>query len=871
MNDDSNDFEESSSEADINILSEAEKDILLSNFMNNKQFSSESDIPTSMPVLPVRDIVVFNYMIVPLIVGREKSIEALEVALENNRHILICTQKDKDIEEPTSEDIYKTGTVASVLRVLKLPDNRIKILVQGLSRAKIRQVLSVEPFIEAEIEPVIENDRAVTSEEEALMRTAREQCEKILTVRGLSSREIMPLLNSIDSPGHLADLIAANLRLKVEYAQSILECIDPCERLTLVNEQLMKEVEVASMQARIQNNAREGMDKAQREYYLREQLKAIRKELGDTGEDEEDVDELREAIIKAKLPEEAMKEAEKQLRRLASMHSDSSEASIVRSYLELLSELPWSKLSKDRLDILHAAKILHADHYGLEKIKERILEFLSVRKLNPKSKGTILCFAGPPGVGKTSLGKSIAHAMGRKFQRIALGGMRDEAEIRGHRRTYVGSMPGRIIQALKQAKTRNPVIVLDEIDKLASDFRGDPASALLEVLDPEQNATFSDHYLNIPFDLSKVMFICTANHLENIPPALRDRMEILTLSGYTLQEKIAIAKTYIIPRQIKEAGLKAKEVDIPDEVIEKTIIDYTREAGLRKLEQTIATICRKIAYRKTMGKEAYRTITPEILQKLLGAPRYLEEETDTQQLPGLATGLAWTSVGGEVLQVETNIVKGKGKLTLTGQLGDVMKESAQAAVSYLRSKIKELKLPSDFSEKFDIHIHVPAGAVPKDGPSAGITITSSLLSALTGDPVNQDFCMTGEITLRGRILPVGGIKEKILAGVAKHIHNVLIPKQNTKDLEEIPKDLLCKINIYPIAHIDEALPLLFGKKYGKSTVQPISVDAVYANRDENVVSSQAVSTKKAATKKIKQITRTSTKQKSSTKTRIAKK
>ena len=861
MNDDNNDFEEPSSEADINILSEAEKDILLSNFMNNKQFSSESDIPTSMPVLPVRDIVVFNYMIVPLIVGREKSIEALEVALENNRHILICTQKDKEVEEPSAEDIYKTGTVASVLRVLKLPDNRIKILVQGLSRAKIRQVLSTEPFIEAEIEPVIESDTTNTSEEEALMRTAREQCEKILTVRGLSSREIMPLLNSIDSPGHLADLIAANLRLKVEYAQSILECIDPRERLTLVNEQLMKEVEVASMQARIQNNAREGMDKAQREYYLREQLKAIRKELGDTGEDEEDVDELREAIIKAKLPEEAMKEAEKQLRRLSTMHSDSSEASIVRSYLELLSELPWSKLSKDRLDILHAAKILDSDHYGLEKIKERILEYLSVRKLNPKSKGTILCLAGPPGVGKTSLGKSIAHAMGRQFQRIALGGMRDEAEIRGHRRTYVGAMPGRIIQAIKQAKTRNPVIILDEVDKLASDFRGDPASALLEVLDPEQNATFSDHYLNIPFDLSKVMFICTANHLENIPHALRDRMEVLTLSGYTLQEKIAIAKRYIIPRQIKEAGLTPKEVEIPDDVIEKTILEYTREAGLRKLEQVLATICRKIAHRKTMGKKAYPVITPEILQKLLGAPRYLDEETDKQPLPGLATGLAWTSVGGEVLQVETNIVKGKGKLILTGQLGDVMKESAQAAVSYLRSKSKELKLPADFSEKSDIHIHVPAGAVPKDGPSAGITITSSLLSALTGEPVNQDFCMTGEITLRGRILPVGGIKEKILAGVTKNIHNVLIPKQNTKDLEEIPKELLSKINVYPIAHIDEALPLLFGKKYGKSHLSPVSLASIYPEEhDEEVIEQKKSSrtTKKTVTTKAKTTSRSST-------------
>ncbi|MGL4721706.1 MAG: endopeptidase La [Desulfovibrionaceae bacterium] len=796
---------------DINILSEAEKDILLSNFMKSKQFSSSSDIPTSMPVLPVRDIVVFNYMIVPLIVGREKSIEALEVALENNRHILICTQKDKEVEEPSPEDIYRTGTIAAVLRVLKLPDNRIKILVQGLSRARIRDIVSVNPFMEAEIEPLQEEENNISSEEEALMRSAREQCDKILSIRGLSTRDIMPLLNSIDSPGHLADLIAANLRLKVEAAQNILECINPTERLRIINKQLIKEVEVASMQAKIQHVAREGMDKAQKDYYLREQLKVIRKELGDTQTEDEDLDELQEALKKAKLSPEAQKEADKQLKRLTSMHSDSSEASIARSFLELMAELPWSILSKDRLDIKKAEKLLNEDHYGLKKVKERILEFLSVRKLNPKSKGTILCFAGPPGVGKTSLGKSIANAMGRKFQRIALGGMRDEAEIRGHRRTYIGAMPGRIINALKVAGTRNPVIMLDEVDKLASDFRGDPASALLEVLDPEQNSSFSDHYLNIPFDLSKVIFICTANHLETIPSALRDRMEVITLSGYTVQEKIAIAKKYILPKQAKEAGLKIKEVLISDTILEHIITQYTREAGLRNLERTIASICRKLAHKKASTKKTFSNINQKILHSLLGAPIFLEEDTDQQELPGLSTGLAWTSVGGEVLQVETTIMKGKGILLLTGQLGDVMKESAQAALSYIRSRAEQLGISPNFQEETDIHIHVPAGAVPKDGPSAGITLVTSIISALSGKPINKDFCMTGEITLRGRILPVGGIKEKILAGVAKKIKNVLIPFQNKKDLEDIPQDLLRKIHVFPVAHIDDALPLLFGE------------------------------------------------------------
>ena len=768
------------------------------------------EFPIELPVLPVRDLVVFNYMILPLFVGREKSIKAVDAALNGSRYMMITTQKDEATEEPTPEDLHTTGTVVMIMRMLKMPDGRLKVLVQGVSRAKVNQFTATDPYLMAEVEGLEELEvEELTVETEAMMRAVREQSEEILSLRGVSTSEIMSVLNTVHDPGRLADLIAANLRMKVPEAQSILECDDPIERLNLVNKQLQKESEVANVQARIQSMAREGMDKAQRDYYLREQLKAIRKELGEAEAGEEEAEELAEALDKAGLPKEVRKEASKQLRRLTTMHPESSEASVVRSYLEWLAELPWKKLSRDRLDILKAQEILDEDHYGLDKVKDRILEYLSVRKLNPKSKGPILCFAGPPGVGKTSLGRSIARSLGRKFQRISLGGMRDEAEIRGHRRTYVGSMPGRIIQTIKQLGTRNPVIMLDEIDKLGSDFRGDPSSALLEVLDPEQNNNFSDHYLNVPFDLSKVMFICTANQLDTIPGPLRDRMEIIHIPGYTMQEKVRIARRYLLQRQTEQNGLKEDDVSIADSVLAKIIQEYTREAGLRNLEREIGSVCRKLARQKAEGTKGPYKVTAKTLQKLLGIPRFIDEEKDAEMLPGVAQGLAWTPYGGEILNIEVTTMKGKGKLTLTGQLGDVMKESAQAALSYARANAEELGVDPDFLDKHDIHIHVPAGATPKDGPSAGVTLLVALISALNDKPVSHDLCMTGEITLRGRVLPVGGIKEKILAGVARGLQHVCIPKQNEKDLEDVPADLLKKIEVHTASHIRDILPLAF--------------------------------------------------------------
>lgn len=767
-----------------------------------------ADIPGTLPVLAVRDVVVFNYMILPLFIGRDKSVHAVEAALEQGRHLFVCTQKDETKEDPAPEDLYAVGSVVNVMRMLKMPDGRIKVLVQGVSRARVERFTQTEPYMAADITLMPEQPADANPEVEGMLRAAREQSEKILSLRGIATADVMNVLQSVDEPGRLADLIAANLRMKIEDAQRILECTDAVERLRLVTEQLNKEVEVATVQARIQSSAREGMDKAQRDYFLREQLKAIRQELGEHGgDDEDDLDELVDALEKANLPKDVRKEADKQMRRLSSMHADSSEANVVRTYLEWLAELPWKKTSRDKLDIRAASKILDADHYGLTKIKERILEYLSVRKLNPDSKGPILCFVGPPGVGKTSLGRSIARAMGRKFQRLSLGGMRDEAEIRGHRRTYIGAMPGRIIQSLKQAGTRNPIIVLDEVDKLGTDFRGDPSSALLEVLDPEQNHTFSDHYLNVPFDLSKVMFLCTANQLEGIPAPLRDRMEVITLPGYTLQEKQVIARKHLLPKLIRDNGLALKDVQVADSAIERVIKEYTREAGLRNMERELGSICRKLARKKAEGDKGPFRVGASQVPKLLGVPRFIEDDRENQLKPGTALGLAWTPFGGEVLHVEATLMKGKGALILTGQLGDVMKESAQAALSYIRSRATELNVDPDFTRKFDLHIHVPAGATPKDGPSAGVTLATALISALTGRSVDATLCMTGEITLQGRVLPVGGIKEKILAGVARDLQHVIIPKQNIKDLEDVPAELLKRIHVHPVSHIDEVLPL----------------------------------------------------------------
>ncbi|BDV41350.1 Lon protease [Geotalea uraniireducens] len=771
---------------------------------DTKQEGEELKIPDILPLLPVRDVVVYPYMILPLFVGREISINAVDQALSRDRLIFLATQKEMGDEDPAPEGIYTVGTVAMIMRMLKLPDGRVKILVQGLAKGRIEEFVESKPYYSVRIERIVEPSPPEESlEVEALMRAAKEQLTQIVSLGKPISPEVMVIVENMQEPGSLADLIASNIGLKVEDAQRLLEIIDPLERLQKVNELLNKEHELLDMQAKIQSAAKEEMGKSQREYFLREQLRAIQQELGETDGRTEEINELRKAIEQAKMPPLVEKEALKQLGRLEQMHPDAAEAGMLRTYLDWLVELPWGVSTRDVLDIKRAKKILDEDHYYLEKIKDRILEFLAVRKLKKKMKGPILCFVGPPGVGKTSLGKSIARAMGRKFVRMSLGGMRDEAEIRGHRRTYVGALPGRIIQGLKQAGSNNPVFMLDELDKLGADFRGDPSSALLEVLDPEQNHMFSDHYINLPFNLSNVMFIATANQMDTIPGPLRDRMEVITLAGYTEEEKLEIAKRYLIPRQTSENGISEKQIAFTDEALKTIIAKYTREAGLRNLEREIGSVCRKVARKVAEGETKHFRITPALIGKLLGPARYLREVEMEKNEVGIVTGLAWTPVGGEVLFVEASIMKGKGGLTLTGYLGDVMKESVQAALSYIRSRAKELQLAEDFLNGADIHVHVPAGAIPKDGPSAGITMATALISALTKIPVRKDVAMTGEITLRGKVLPIGGLKEKMLAAIRAGIKKIVIPEQNLKDLEEIPKHILKKVSVVPAKVIDD--------------------------------------------------------------------
>jgi ATP-dependent Lon protease len=748
----------------------------------------EIEIPGNLPVLPVRDIVVFPYMILPLFVGREMSIKAIEYSLNENRTVLLLAQKDLNIENPTPEDLYSVGTVAIIMRMLKLPDGRVKILVQGLTKARALSFSQTEPFFKADIEKIGEiKPHELLIEDEAQIRNVKEQLEKIVSLGKTVLPDIMGVVENIEDPGRLADLVASNLGLKTEQAQEVLEILDPTQRLKRVTEILAREIELLTVQQKIQSEARGEIDKTQREYFLREQLKAIQKELGDIDERAEEIREFRKKIEEAKMPEKVMKEAEKQLKRLEKMHPDSAESATVRTYLDWLVELPWSKSTKDNLDIKAAEKVLNEDHYDLEKVKERILEYLSVRKLKEKMKGPILCFIGPPGVGKTSLGKSIARALGREFVRMSLGGIRDEAEIRGHRRTYVGALPGRIIQGIKTSGTNNPVFMLDEIDKIGMDFRGDPSSALLEVLDPEQNNTFTDHYLTVPFDLSNVMFITTGNLVDTIPSPLRDRMEIIYLSGYTTEEKLGIAKYFLIPKQLEEHGINNKVLKISESGLRNLISQYTREAGVRNLEREIANLCRKVAKKIAEGKDKNFVISSLNINKYLGVPKFLPEEEMEKDEVGVATGLAWTETGGDIIYVEATTMKGKGTLTLTGQLGDVMKESAQAALSYIRSRSGKLGIKDEIFSKTDLHIHVPAGAIPKDGPSAGITIATSIASALTGRPVNKNIALTGEVTLRGRVLPIGGLKEKTLAAKRMGIKRVIIPKRNKKDLEDIPK------------------------------------------------------------------------------------
>ena len=781
--------------------------------------TSTVEIPNILPLLPIRDIVIYPYMMLPLFVGRDVSIRAVEESLSRDRLIFLVSQKNSAEENPNPADIHRVGTIASIMRMLKLADGRVKILVQGLSKGEVDSYLRERPYFEVKIRKVIEPTLSeVPIEVEALMRTAKEKIEQILNLKNLPP-EIVMVTDNIGDPGVLADLVASNLRLKNEESQAILEIFDPIERLKKVNELLSRELELSTMQARIQNQAKEEMTKTQRDYFLREQMKQIQQELGEGDDRAEEISELRKQIDKAKMPPEVKREADKQLRRLEQMHPESSEASLVRTYMDWLVELPWSKRTKDNLDLEKAKQVLDQDHYNLEKVKERILEYLAVNKLRRKIKGPILCFVGPPGVGKTSLGRSIARALERSFVRVSLGGVRDEAEMRGHRRTYVGALPGRIIQGIKQAGSNNPVFMLDEIDKVGADFRGDPSAALLEVLDPEQNHAFSDHYLNLPFDLSNVLFICTANLLDPVPPALADRMEVIQLSGYTNEEKLEIARKFLIPRQLEDNGISAKHLEFSNDALLRIIAEYTKEAGLRNLERELASICRKVARKVAEGKSELIKLTRANIHSFLGAPKFLPEAEQEHHEIGVGTGLAWTSAGGEVLYVEASLSKGRGNLTLTGQLGDVMKESAQAAVSYARAHAKTLGIEEDFYQKLDIHIHVPAGAIPKDGPSAGITMATALISALTKRPVNRDVAMTGEITLRGRVLPIGGLKEKSLAAFRAGIKTVILPDRNEKDMDDIPKALRRKLHWVLAKNMSDVLKnaLLNGKRDAKES------------------------------------------------------
>lgn len=761
-------------------------------------------IPAKLPVLMLRDIVVFPYMIVPLFVGREKSKNAIDLALSSHRMVLLLTQKDMEIEDPKREDAFDMGTVAMIIRMLKLPDGRVRTLVQGLVRARVESFEDDGRVIQSEITVIHEPEIVEkTIEVEALIRNIRSGLEKASSLGKNIPPEVLIIAANMEEPGRLADLTAANLDLKVEEAQRILEIIDPVERLKKVHELLMRELELLDLQSKISSEARGELDKLQRQYFLRQQLKAIQKELGEGSELQEEIKNYQEKLAKLQVPDEVREELEKQINRLSQMHPESAETAVVRNYLDWMFSLPWNESTPDNLDLKAAKKILDEDHYGLDKVKMRILEYLAVRSLSQKIRGPILCFVGPPGVGKTSLGRSIARALGRKFVRISLGGVRDEAEIRGHRRTYVGAMPGKIIQGIRQAGSNNPVFMLDEVDKIGADFRGDPSSALLEVLDPEQNHSFRDHYLGVPFDLSKVMFITTANLLDPIHPAFRDRMEIIELPGYTEEEKLEIALRHLIPKQIAENGLDKSLISFSRAAVQKIISQYTREAGVRNLEREIASVCRKVARRVAEGRREKHYITVKNLEELLGPPRIFRDQMLAKDQVGVATGVAWTATGGEIIFVEATKMKGKGGLLLTGSLGEVMKESAQAALSYLRSHADEFGIdPSIFSE-YDFHIHIPEGAIPKDGPSAGVTIATALISICTDIKVRHDVAMTGEITLRGNVLPIGGIKEKVLAAQRAGIKKMILPAPNKKDLADIPSKVKKEMEFIFVENINQ--------------------------------------------------------------------
>ncbi|MDI6754681.1 MAG: endopeptidase La [Thermodesulfobacteriota bacterium] len=771
-------------------------------------------IPEELPIIPIREAALYPKMILPLMVSQEPLIKLIDAALLANKMTGVVAIKNKEVEQVKPEDLFETGCAAYILKMIKMPDNSLRLLIQGTTRIRLAEFTQREPFLRAKVVP-LQDQVGEHEDTQALMVGVKGIFQKVVEMAPNLPAELAIMAMNLDEPGALADLVASTLNVPLADKQAILETLNVKDRLEKANLLLSKELSVLELSSKIQSQVREGIDKSQREYFLREQLKAIQKELGERDERGVEIEELRKRLVQAMLPPEAMKEGERELDRLAKMPPSAAEYTVSRTYLDWLIELPWAVSTTDNLEIIQAQKVLDEDHYDLEKLKRRILEYLSVRKLKADMKGPILCFVGPPGTGKTSVGKSIAKALGRKFIRMSLGGVRDEAEIRGHRRTYVGALPGRIIQGIRKAGSNNPVFMLDEIDKLGMDFRGDPSAALLEVLDPEQNYAFSDHYLDVPFDLSKVMFITTANILDPIPPALRDRMEVLDLPGYTEEEKLKIARDYLLPKQIEAHGLSERNIRFEDGALGRIALEYTREAGVRNLEREIANVCRGVARRVAEGQETLTVIDAEGLSSYLGPVKFFSEVAERTSEPGVATGLAWTPTGGDILFIEATRMKGRKEFSLTGQLGDVMKESAQAALSYVRTRAKAWKIPENFFDSSDIHIHVPSGAIPKDGPSAGVTMLTALTSLLTGRPVRSDVAMTGEITLRGLVLPVGGIKEKVLAARRAGITTVILPKKNEKDLDEVSEQVKKDLKFHFVKRMDEVIELALKEKAKK--------------------------------------------------------
>lgn len=777
----------------------------------------EISIPDELPLIPLRDMIIFPNLVVPLFVGRDRSVGALEAAMKEERIVALVTQKDADIQEPSPEELYSIGTAAVIMQELKIPDGTAKALAEGLSRFKVVDFVQKDPYYRVKIE-LLEEKEEVSAETEAMMRNLSNQFERAASLGKPIPQEVLVAAANIEEPGRLADFVAFHLNLKTDEKQQVLEAIDPRDRLEKVSLFLSRELEILEIGSRIQSRVREQLTKSQKEYFLREQMKAIQQELGVLDEQAAEVEELRSKIAAAKMPKEVEEKALKELDRFSKMPTASAEVSVIRTYLDWLITLPWSKVSREKIDLSEAERILDEDHYGLEQVKKRILEYLAVHKLTRKLKGPILCFVGPPGVGKTSIGRSIARSLGRKFIRISLGGVHDEAEIRGHRRTYVGALPGRIIQALGQVKAKNPVFMMDEIDKVGIDFRGDPTAALLEVLDPEQNNAFRDHYLEVPFDLSDVIFITTANLLDTIPPALRDRMEVIHFSGYTEEEKVHIAKRHLIPKQLKAHGLSSRRLSIEEAALRMIIREHTREAGVRELERKIAAICRQAAKKIVEGEAKRIKLAVEDIHGYLGPRRYAFGLAGKGDEIGTATGLAWTEAGGDVLSVEAEVVPGEGELILTGHLGEVMQESAKAAVTYVRKRAAELGIDESFYSKSDIHIHVPSGAIPKDGPSAGITMAAALVSILSGKPVKRDVGMTGELTIRGHVLPIGGVKEKVLAAHRAGLKEVILPKENERDVEQVPEEIKKALAFHFVESMDEVLAVALPAGSGEKEV-----------------------------------------------------